>query len=144
MDIESLYSQVKFKSLRYCSKPVPVINYYNNDPVPEVINNNESESVAELKNNFIKIQSPDYQLVSETIIKNHRNPAKINIAKDIIKGNYYNLEICFKNMHKEIGNLLKKIDTENTKLNVKLWGPMAYEDSIKEVHYSLKNKIKFP
>ncbi|CAG8854609.1 9717_t:CDS:1, partial [Gigaspora margarita] len=69
MDIKSLYSQVKLKSLQYCSKPVLVINYYNNDPVPEVINNNESESVAKLKNNFIKIQSPDYQLVSETIIK---------------------------------------------------------------------------
>ncbi|CAG8856884.1 18493_t:CDS:2, partial [Gigaspora margarita] len=138
----------KFKSLRYCSKPVPVINYYNNDPVPEVINNNESESVAELKNNFIEIQSPDYQIVSETIIKvQHGNfddadeqidnriieiQQKINIAKDIIKGDYYNFGICFKNMHKEIGNLLEKIDTENTKLNVKLWRPTAYEDGIKE------------
>ncbi|CAG8792410.1 5865_t:CDS:2, partial [Gigaspora margarita] len=79
MDIKSLYSQVKFKSLRYCSKPVPVINYYNNDPVPEVINNNESESVAKLKNNFIKIKSPDYQLVSETIIKvQHGNLDDVN------------------------------------------------------------------
>ncbi|CAG8839118.1 3527_t:CDS:2, partial [Gigaspora margarita] len=101
-----------------------------NDPVPEVINNTESESVAELKNNFIEIQSPDYQIVSETIIKvQHGNlndadeqidyriieiQQKINIAKDIIKGDYYNFENCFKNMHKEIGNLLEKIDTENT------------------------------
>ncbi|CAG8856730.1 44793_t:CDS:2, partial [Gigaspora margarita] len=143
-----LYSQVKFKSLRYCSKPVPVINYYNNDSVPEVINNTKSESVAELKNNFIEIQSPDYQIVSKTIIKvQHGNlddadeqidnriieiQQKINIAKDIIKGDYYNFGIYFKNMHKEISNLLEKIDTENTKLNVKLWGPTAYEDGIKE------------
>ncbi|CAG8854766.1 6425_t:CDS:2, partial [Gigaspora margarita] len=104
MDIKSLYSQVKFKSLRYSSKPVQVINYYNNDPAPEVISNNESESVAELKYNFIEIQ-----IVSETIIKvQHRNlndadeqidnriieiPQEIDIAKDNIKGNYNNLEI---------------------------------------------------
>ncbi|CAG8852746.1 2093_t:CDS:2, partial [Gigaspora margarita] len=86
MDIESLYSQVKFKSLRYCSKPVPVINYYNNDPVPEVINKNESESVQhgnlddvdeQIDNRIIEIQQ------------------KINIVKDIIKGNYYNLGISY-------------------------------------------------
>ncbi|CAG8782262.1 18322_t:CDS:2, partial [Gigaspora margarita] len=90
----------KHISLHY----VQVINYYNNDPAPEVISNNESELVAELKYNFIEIQ-----IISETIIKvQHRNlndadeqidnriieiQQEIDIVKDNIKGNYDNLEI---------------------------------------------------
>ncbi|CAG8839839.1 9164_t:CDS:2, partial [Gigaspora margarita] len=125
------------------SKLVQVINYYNNDPVPKVISNNELESIAKLKYNFIEIQ-----IISETIIKvQHRNlndvdeqidnriieiQQEIDIVKDNIKGNYDNLGICFKKMHKEIDNLLEKIETENTKLNVKLWGLTAYEYGIKQ------------
>ncbi|CAG8698538.1 28150_t:CDS:2, partial [Dentiscutata erythropus] len=149
---------IKIKSLQYCSKQAPMINYYNNDPVSEAIN--ESESDAKLKNNFVEIQNPDYQTVSETIIKaQHGNSDDadeqidnriieiqqgINIVKDIIKVDCLNFRNWIENTNNEIVELLEEINSENTKLNVKLWGPTAYEDGIKQVNYSCKNKIKPP
>ncbi|CAG8849531.1 39928_t:CDS:1, partial [Gigaspora margarita] len=48
------------------------------------------------------------------------NPAKNRYCENIIKGNYDNFGIGFKKMREEIDNLLEKIETETTKLNVKL------------------------
>ncbi|CAG8815372.1 13406_t:CDS:2, partial [Cetraspora pellucida] len=88
--------------------------------------NNETDPDEQIYNRILEIQQD------------------IDIARDKIKGEYNDLNIFYSNMHNEVANLLEEIITENTKLNVRLFGPTAYEIGVKEVPYSRKNRIKFP
>ncbi|CAG8573553.1 2972_t:CDS:2 [Cetraspora pellucida] len=86
---------------------------------------NESDQDEQIDNRILEIQQG------------------MNIVRDKIKGEYNDFDILHAKMRNEVTNLLEEINTENTKLNVRLWGTTAYEIGVKEVPYSWKNRIKF-